>query len=173
MSAAKVSLTLAFFARCFFCASSDYTFEEQESNFFAGNRCIAKLDLPEDYDRLKLPATKSRDPLHILIEMDIRQVSEVIESKKSYTLGMVFYLQWKDERLVGQTNKTNCNPVFPHHVTPEFWIPGEEYVVQKKFEMFTTSSNKIDKTLEKVTRNPDLRPKITYSLKYTNLIIQS
>lgn len=132
MSAAKVSLTLAFFVRCFLCASSDDAFEEQESNFFAGNRCIAKLDLPEDYDRLKLPATKSQDPLHILIEMDIRQVSEVIESKKSYTLGMVFYLQWKDERLVGQTNKTNCNPVFPHHVTPEFWIPGEKYAYFKR-----------------------------------------
>ena len=61
------------------------------------------------------------------VEMDVREVREVDESKKSYTLDVVFYIHWRDERLIGQTEKTNCNPVFPDQVTPEFWIPGDTY----------------------------------------------
>ena len=71
------------------------------------------------------PRNTSHGPLDVSVEMDVRQVREVDESKKSYTLDAVFYIQWRDERLAGQTGMTNCNPVFPHHVTPEFWIPGE------------------------------------------------
>ena len=61
--------------------------------------------------------------------MDIRQVSEVDESKKSYTLDLHFYMRWRDERLVGLTGRTNCSPLFPDHTTaPEFWIPGEVHL---------------------------------------------
>ena len=114
-------------ALCFLCAHSEYSFGDNfKVNFDAGKQCIAKLDLPADYDRLKLPRNTSDGPLDMNVEMDIRQVREVDESKKSFTLDVVFYITWRDERLAGQTEKTDCNPVFPHHdVTPEFWIPGE------------------------------------------------
>ena len=124
MNIVRDSLRLAVFGLCIANVHSDYTLGEAEVDFTAGKQCIAKLDLPGDYDYLKMPGDRSQGPLEMLMSMDIREVSEVNESKKSYTLDMVFVIQWKDERLAGQTNKTNCNPVIPHHASPEFWTPG-------------------------------------------------
>ena len=131
VSVGKTVTLLAVLALCFLGTHSyiQDALEEDESNFFVGEQCIAKLDLPEDYDRLKLPLNKTQGPLDLHVEMDIRQVREVDESKKAYTLDVFLYLGWKDERLVGQTEKTNCNPVFPHHATPEFWIPGDIFLL--------------------------------------------
>ena len=127
MSAMRQTPTvLAVLALCFLCAHSEYSFGDNfKVNFDAGKQCIAKLDLPADYDRLKLPKNTSDGPLEMNVEMDVRQVREVDESKKSYMLEVFFYIHWIDERLIGQTERTNCNPVFPAHVTPEFWIPGD------------------------------------------------
>ena len=47
MSSVRQTLALAVLALCFLCANSEYT--------YTGKQCIAKLDLPADYDRLKLP----------------------------------------------------------------------------------------------------------------------
>ena len=103
-------------------------------DFKSGEQCSARLNLSADYDRLKLPGNSTQGPMQVHIEMDIRQVSEVDESKKSYTLDLHFYMRWRDERLVGLTGRTNCSPLFPDHTTaPEFWIPGEVHLqcVQK------------------------------------------
>ena len=129
MSAMRQTLTvLAVFALCFLYAHSEDSMGDNfKVNLNAGKQCVAKLDLPADYDRLKLPRNTSDGPLDMIVKMDIRQVREVDESKKSYTLDVVFYIQWRDETLAGQTEKTDCNPVFPHHVTPEFWTPGDRY----------------------------------------------
>ena len=127
MNIVRDSLRLAVFGLCIANVHSDYTLGEVDANYSAGKQCISKLYLPEDYDHLKMPGDRSQGPLEMLMTMDIREVSEVNESKKSYTLDMLLFIQWKDERLAGQTNKTNCNPVFPHHTSPEFWIPGNKY----------------------------------------------
>ena len=124
MNIVRDTLILAIFSLCFVNVYSNYTLGEAEVNFTTGKQCIAKLDLPEDYDHLKMPGDRNQGPLEMLMSMDIREVSEVNESKKSYTLDMLFVIQWKDERLAGQTNKTNCNPVIPHHASPEFWTSG-------------------------------------------------
>ena len=129
MNIVRDTLRLAVFGLCFVNVHSDYLSGEVEVNFFSGKQCFGKLDLPEDYDHLKLPGDRSQGPLDMSMEMDIRQISEVNESKKSYTIDMFFYLQWKDERLAGQTNKTKCNPVFPYHASPEFWTPGNKYSI--------------------------------------------
>ena len=57
MSAMSQTLTvLAVLALCFLCAHSENSFGDNfKVNFDAGKQCIAKLDLPADYDRLKLP----------------------------------------------------------------------------------------------------------------------
>ena len=115
-------------AHCFSSAYSETDVQQakrQQVDFIWEKQCIAKLDLPPGYDNLKPPENMSDLPLKINIEMDIREVKEVDKSKKSYMLEVFFYIHWIDERLIGQTERTNCNPVFPAHVTPEFWIPGD------------------------------------------------
>ena len=107
MNVVRDTLRLGVFSLCFVNVHSNYTLGEVEVNFSAEKQCIAKLDLPKDYDHLKMPGDRSQGPLDMSMVMDIRQLSEVNESKKSYTLDMIFYLHWKDERLAGQTNKTN------------------------------------------------------------------
>ena len=126
MSSVRQTLTVMALAPCFLGSDSysDFVSGEEQVSFMAGKHCIARLELPADYDHLKLPGNTSHGPLHMHVEMDVRQVREVDESKKSYTLDVVFFLKWKDERLKGQTEKTNCSPVFPYHEKPEFWIPG-------------------------------------------------
>ena len=126
--------------RCFLCIHSEYILGEEhvDVEFRAGNQCVAKLELPPDYDRLKFPRNRSNGPLDMYLEMDIRQVREVDESKKSYTLDVVFYIRWRDERLIGQTEKINCNPIFPQHEMPEFWIPGEAFFLYKKSKSFSS-----------------------------------
>ena len=116
-----VTLALMVLALCFSPAYSES--DGPLINLKSETQCFAKLDLPPGYDRFQLPGNTSNGPLKMHVEMDIREVREVDESKKSYTLEVFFYIHWRDERLKGQTERTNCKPLFPTHVTPEFWIP--------------------------------------------------
>ena len=98
-----------------------YSAEEEHSAL--GEQCSAQLDLSAEYDPLKLPNNFGKGPLDIKVGFDIRQVREVDESKKSYTIDLHIYMNWTDERLIGQTEKAKCNPVLP--ATATFWIPGD------------------------------------------------
>ena len=118
------------------CFHAVYSAEEVDFMGFSGNgkQCRAKLNLSAEYDPLKSPKNVGEGPLDVHVEFDIRQVREVDESKKSYTVDLHIYMYWVDERLIGQTEKTKCDPVFPATVT--FWIPGTKL----KFNFQTSSS---------------------------------
>ena len=106
------------------CFHTLYSGAAEQWNFPLGQQCRAKLDLSAEYDHLKSPKNVAEGPLDVKVEFDIRQVREVDESKKSYTINLHIYMNWTDERLIGQTEKAKCNPVFPE--TPSFWIPGDD-----------------------------------------------
>ena len=131
MSSMRQTLVSAVSALCFLGVYSESSEPQMDLN--SGKQCSARLDLPADYDRLKLPKNTTQGPIEVQMELDIRQVSEVDESKKSYTLELHFYMRWRDGRLAGQTGKTNCSPLFPDHTTPEFWIPGGTHFLYSKW----------------------------------------
>ena len=123
MEAFRPKIVLAVLILCFSCAYSESD-QQPFNSTVVGKQCIATLDLPSGYDRHKPFGNMSDGPLEMYFEIDIREFREVDETKKSYSLEVFFWIYWRDERLIGQTERTNCSPVIPDHVTPEFWIPG-------------------------------------------------
>ena len=86
----------------------------------SGKQCHSSLDLPQDYNLHRPPS----NPIDINVEFEIRQVRQVHEETMSYDLHLQLMLTWTDERLIGQTEKAGCNPVFVHE-GKKLWVPGK------------------------------------------------
>ena len=85
----------------------------------SGKQCHSGLDLPADYNLHKPPSNF----VNISVGFEIRQVRQVHEETMSYDLHLQLMLTWTDKRLVGQTEKAGCNPVFVKEGN-KLWVPG-------------------------------------------------
>ena len=70
--------------------------------------------------------------MDITVQYEIRQVQQVHEKKMSYDLHMLLFLTWTDERLIGLTDNTGCNPLFVNE-GKKLWVPGELRKSQQYF----------------------------------------
>ena len=62
-------------------------------------------------------------PMEVQVEFEIRQVRQVQEEKMSYSLHFLLFITWTDVRLVGQTERAGCNPLFVNEGS-KLWVPG-------------------------------------------------
>ena len=104
----------------------------------SGKQCHSSLDLPPGYNLHKPPS----NPMDIAVEFEIRQVRQVHEETLSYDLHLQLMLTWTDERLIGQTEKAGCNPVFVHE-GKKLWVPGTTFCckieMRKRFTIILLS----------------------------------
>ena len=96
----------------------------------SGKQCHSGLDLPLDYNLRKPPS----DPIGITVGFEIRQVRQVHEETMSYDLHLQLMLTWTDKRLIGQTEKAGCNPVFVDE-GEKLWVPGNQSFKKYCFKM--------------------------------------
>ena len=90
----------------------------------SGKQCHSGLDLPADYNLHKPPSNF----VNISVGFEIRQVRQVHEETMSYDLHLQLMLTWTDKRLVGQTEKAGCNPVFVKE-GKKLWVPGIRFTL--------------------------------------------